>query len=194
MTEQPPAIPPTGPLDATAVSSSHPNRASAPLAKQCLMMAAEHDELNLNGDRRHPSVVAATTVPLVYETRGTTAFVGVYLPPRPPLRRRSGVRATRPDGDFRPHRLHNAADYVGCGSIGRNRPMRPSCRRSGRSTGSVATSAGGTTGTVPNSPASATLASSKWVIERLDGTGEGVNTGRHRCQRWRAGCPARHDG
>jgi phosphoenolpyruvate carboxykinase (GTP) len=140
------------------------------------MMAAEYDEPNgvpidaiLFGGRR------ATTVPLVYETRDWNhgVFVGATLSSETTAAAVGAGRrrAPRPDGDAALHRLQRGRLRGHWLDIGKQADAR-SCRRSTRSTGSVKDEDG--TFLWPGFGDNARVL--KWVVERLDGTGEGVDT------------------
>jgi phosphoenolpyruvate carboxykinase (GTP) len=159
--------------------SSHPNSRFCTPAKQCPMMAAEYDEPNgvpidaiLFGGRRK------TTVPLVYETRDWNhgVFVGATLSSETTAAAVGAVGVVRRDPmAMLPFIGYNAADYVGhwleigkqadASQAAEDLPgqLVPSRRQRGRH-GFLWPGFGDNARVL------------KWIIERLDGTGEGVDT------------------
>ena len=156
--------------------SSHPNSRFTTPAKQCPMMAAEYDEPNgvpidaiLFGGRRR------TTVPLVYETRDWNhgVFVGATLSSETTAAAVGAVGVVRRDPmAMLPFIGYNAADYVGHWlEIGKQADASKLPRiyqvnwfrrdEDGK-------------WLWPGFGDNARVL--KWVIERLDGTGEAVET------------------
>ena len=185
MTEQPPAhltdwkgrdwTPDNGEL------SSHPNSRFCTPAKQCPMMAEEYDEPNgvpidaiLFGGRRK------TTVPLVYETRDWNhgVFVGATLSSETTAAAVGQVGVVRRDPmAMLPFIGYNAADYVGHWlDIGKQADASKLPKIYQVNWFRRDVNEDGTAGKFlwPGFGDNARVL--KWVIERLDGTGEGVDT------------------
>ena len=165
----------------SGVLSSHPNSRFCTPAKQCPITAEEYDEPNgvpidaiLFGGRRK------TTVPLVYETRDWNhgVFVGATLSSETTAAAVGQVGVVRRDPmAMLPFIGYNAADYVGHWlEIGKQADASklPKIyqvnwfRRDVNEDGSAGKFLW------PGFGDNARVL--KWVVERLDGTGEGVDT------------------
>ena len=161
----------------SGVVSSHPNSRFCTPAKQCPMMAEEYDEPNgvpidaiLFGGRRK------TTVPLVYETRDWNhgVFVGATLSSETTAAAVGAVGVVRRDPmAMLPFIGYNAGDYVNHWlEIGKQadaaklpKIYQVNWFRRDREDGSFLWPGFGDNARVL-----------KWIIERLDGSGEGVDT------------------
>ncbi|GAA1780197.1 phosphoenolpyruvate carboxykinase (GTP) [Nostocoides veronense] len=161
----------------SGVVSSHPNSRFCTPAKQCPMMADEYDEPNgvpidaiLFGGRRK------TTVPLVYETRDWNhgVFVGATLSSETTAAAVGAVGVVRRDPmAMLPFIGYNAGDYVNHWlEIGKQadaaklpKIYQVNWFRRDREDGSFLWPGFGDNARVL-----------KWIIERLDGSGEGVDT------------------
>ncbi|HNQ07805.1 MAG TPA: phosphoenolpyruvate carboxykinase (GTP) [Tetrasphaera sp.] len=157
--------------------SSHPNSRFCTPAKQCPMMAAEYDEPNgvpidaiLFGGRRK------TTVPLVYETRDWNhgVFVGATLSSETTAAATGAVGVVRRDPmAMLPFIGYNAGDYMGHWlEIGKQadasklpRIYQVNWFRRDKEDGSFLWPGFGDNARVL-----------KWIVERLDGTAEAIDT------------------
>ncbi len=157
--------------------SSHPNRRFCTPAKQCPMMAPEHDEPNgvpidaiLFGGRRK------TTVPLVYETRDWNhgVFIGATLSSETTAAATGAVGVVRRDPmAMLPFIGYNADDYMNHWlEIGKQadaaklpRIYQVNWFRRDKEDGSFLWPGFGDNARVL-----------KWIVERLDGTAEAIDT------------------
>ncbi|GAA1774487.1 phosphoenolpyruvate carboxykinase (GTP) [Nostocoides vanveenii] len=157
--------------------SSHPNSRFCTPAKQCPMMAPEYDEPNgvpidaiLFGGRRK------TTVPLVYETRDWNhgVFVGATLSSETTAAATGAVGVVRRDPmAMLPFIGYNAGDYMGHWlEIGKQadasklpRIYQVNWFRRDKEDGSFLWPGFGDNARVL-----------KWIVERLDGTAEAIDT------------------
>ncbi|MFV0462479.1 MAG: phosphoenolpyruvate carboxykinase (GTP) [Nostocoides sp.] len=165
----------------SGVVSSHPNSRFCTPAMQCPMMAPEYDEPNgvpidaiLFGGRRK------TTVPLVYESRDWNhgVFVGATLSSETTAAATGAVGVVRRDPmAMLPFIGYNAADYVGHWlEIGKQADAAKLPRIYQVNWFRREVNEDGSAGKFlwPGFGDNARVL--KWIIERLDGTAEGVET------------------